>query len=240
MKKHLSEIETQLSQHAKGKPTTYGSLKRLNIAVPVLRKLIKKRSFSFQSYPKAQVLEIWNHLWYNSQCFEIMNLALYQYQHTELNKAEFDCLIKWTDTCECWQHSDDLSKIHADIVEAHPEWILPIFETWNVSSNAWKRRQSIVGLIEYASKRKKVLPFDQLTRFITPLLKDEAYYVQKGIGWTLREVYNVYPEPTKQFIHQHIQDISSIAYSAATQKLDKETKRKLNGYRKEMRRRKGK
>lgn len=235
MQKYLTEIETTLSQYAKGKSTTYGTLKRLNISVPVLRKLIKKRSFSFQSYPKAQILAIWNHVWYNSHCFEIMNLALYQYQHTELSKIEFNHLIKWTDTCECWQHSDDLSKIHADVVEAHPEWILPIFETWNISSNAWKRRQSIVGLIEYASKRKKVLPFDQLIRFVSPLLKDEAYYVQKGIGWTLREIYNVYPEPTTQFIHQNLRAISAIAYSAATQKMDKEVKREFKELRKSLR-----
>jgi len=81
-----------------------------------------------------------------------------------------------------------------------------------------------------------LLFFGQITTAPFPLLNDDEYYVQKGIGWTLREIYNLYPEPTKNFIHENIQNISSIAYSAATQKLDKETKQQFNKYRKSQRR----
>jgi 3-methyladenine DNA glycosylase AlkD len=164
-----------------------------------------------------------------------MSLSIYPFQHKSLSKNEFEKIINWVDKCSCWEHSDDLSKIYAQVLEENPNWILPYYKKWNKSENLWKRRQSIVGLLEYASKRKKVLLFEELISFIQPLLKDDAYYVQKGIGWTLREIYNIYPKETLDFIEKNTLDISSIAYSAATEKINKETKQKLNVLRKESR-----
>ena len=134
----------------------------------------------------------------------------------------------WINRVDCWEHSDDLSKIYAHTLENHPEWIVPVLEKWNKDENPWKRRQSIVSLIEYASKRKKVLPFSKLISFIDPLLSDKDYYVQKGIGWTLREVYNVYPKKTLTYLRKNLLNISSIAYSAATEKVEKEIKKEMN------------
>ena len=137
--------------------------------------------------------------------------------------------------CDCWEHSDDLSKIYAQVVEDNPEWILPTLEKWNRARSPWKRRQSVVALIEYASKRRRVLPFSRLIQFVTPLLDDDDYYVQKGVGWTLREIYNVYPAETLRFIETNLLSLGANAYSAATEKIDKQTKSRLNKIRREHR-----
>ena len=55
---------------------------------------------------------------------------------------------------------------------------------------------------------------------ITNLLTDKEYYVQKGLGWTLRELHNVYPTDTKQYLKQHIRSVSPIAFTIAIEKLD--------------------
>jgi 3-methyladenine DNA glycosylase AlkD len=55
---------------------------------------------------------------------------------------------------------------------------MPWYRKWNADRNPWKRRQSIVGLLEYAQKRKRVQPYKVLISFIEPLLDDEDYYVQ--------------------------------------------------------------
>ncbi|MCK5682604.1 DNA alkylation repair protein [bacterium] len=104
--------------------------------------------------------------------------------------------------------------------------------TNRISGNPWKRRQSVVGLIEYFSKRKKVLPFVHLIRVVEPLLDDPEYYFQKGIGWTLREIYNAYPDKTLCYIKKYLLSISPIAYSAATEKIDKRIKQNFNKERK--------
>jgi 3-methyladenine DNA glycosylase AlkD len=98
------------------------------------------------------------------------------------------------DRCGCWEHCDDLAKIYATVVEANPSWSMPSLKKWNCSGNPWKRRQSMVSLIEYARKRTRLLPFAELIAFVEPLLDDDEDYVQKGLGWTVREIGNAYPE----------------------------------------------
>ncbi len=235
MKKHLIEVHTHIEAVAKNQPKEYANLKKFQITVPTLRSFIKQKVYCFQQLNHEKQLDIWNYIWNESDYFESMSMAIYPFQHKTLTKKELDTLLKWVDKCYCWEHSDDLSKIFAQVLEENPKWILPVYKEWNQSENLWKRRQSIVGLLEYSSKRKKVLPFKELIAYIKPLLNDSEYYVQKGIGWTLREIYNVYPQETIAFLDKYLLQISSIAYSAATEKLGKEIKQEFNQRRKKNR-----
>ncbi|MFT7218673.1 MAG: 3-methyladenine DNA glycosylase AlkD [Candidatus Azotimanducaceae bacterium] len=110
---------------------------------------------------------------------------------------------------------------------------MPLFERWNADKNAWERRNSIVGLLEYAQKRKSVQPYEVLIQFVEPLLNDTDQCVQKGVGWTLRKIYNLYPEQTWQCLKQHAGDIPPQGYYAATEKLNKNDKALMNDLRKE-------
>ncbi|MBK9322909.1 MAG: DNA alkylation repair protein [Bdellovibrionaceae bacterium] len=171
-------------------------------------------------------------IWKQSNIFEAKSQSLYYYQYKRISLAEFKVIASWANTCTCWEHSDDLSKIIATVTEENPNWALPVLKKWVKSKNSWHRRQSMVGLIEYASKRKRFLPFDTYIENVDSLLTDPDYYVQKAVGWTLREIYNVYPEKCFQFQHEKIAQISSLAYSAATEKLACREKMQLNLMRK--------
>lgn len=232
---YLKEVESLLSSYSKAPMQHYANLSKLRISVPTLRGIIKGQLLSFQQFDFSQQAAIYDYIWNTSNTFEAMSIAIYPFQHRSLAYDEFLQIAKWIDRCSCWEHSDDLSKIYAQVLEEHPDWILSYYVEWNSSPNLWKRRQSIVGLLEYSSKRKKNLGFKKLVSFVEPLLNDDEYYVQKGIGWTLREIYNVYPAETLAFIETRLVDISSIAYSAATEKIAKEKKQELNILRKQFR-----
>ena len=176
-------------------------------------------------------LEIWDHIWRHSAYYEVMSQALYFYQHRKLSRRETRTILRWVERCTCWEHSDDLSKIYATVVEANPSWIVPTLKKWNRSDNAWKRRQSLVSLIEYASKREHVLPFPDLIAFVEPLLADDDYYVQKGLGWTLREIGNVYPLEFAQFLERHAAHLAPQAWTSATKNLPKKDKARLRAIR---------
>jgi 3-methyladenine DNA glycosylase AlkD len=235
MNKYLNELESYLELNASFNSKEYATVQRYQYAVPLLRALIKQKVFSFQQFDIDKQLAIWDFIWHNASCFESMSLSIYTFQHKSLNKNEFEKIINWVDRCNCWEHSDDLSKIYAQVLEENPDWILSKYKEWNSSNNLWKRRQSIVGLLEYSSKRKKVLAFEDLISFIKPLLHDVEYYVQKAIGWTLREIYNVYPKETIAFLEKNLYQITPIAYSAATEKLERDLKSRFNNNRKKYR-----
>ena len=170
---------------------------------------------------------------------EYQNIQRYEmcrnFQYRSLKKTEVSTLFPWIKQVRCWEHSDDLSKIFAQALEENPQWVLPRLKKWNKSKNPWERRQSVVSLIEYHGKREKVLPFKELISFIHPLLADEDYYVQKGVGWTLREIYCIYPKQTMKFFEKHLNAIQATAYSASVEKLDKKTKADFRQQRKKYR-----
>jgi len=231
-KKELELVDTKLiSISKKTSKNENEDFYRLSIRVPVIRK-IKSKEKLFTDYPDREKILIWSHIWENSKYFESMSLALYNYQHKTLSKIEINHIFKWVERCVCWEHSDDLSKIFALALEEQPKLVYPVLLKWNKSKNLWKRRQSLVSLIEYHGKRKKVLPFNKLSPLIINLLNDKEYYVQKGLGWTLREVHSVYPEKGLSFIKKYLFDISPVAYSAATEKLNKRTKTEFKNLRK--------
>lgn len=199
--------------------------------------MVKKGFAGLDDLSSFDLLRTWHHIYRNTTLYEVGCLAIYSYQHKSLSRAEFEKVRQWVNRCDCWEHSDDLSKIYAQVFEERPDWVRPWYEKWNRSPNPWHRRQSVVGLLEYAQKRKRVEPFEDLIGFVEPLLADDEYYVQKGVGWTLREIYNVYPKETRGFFNRRYTDIAPLAWSAATEKLDAASKKKLNLKRKQHRER---
>jgi 3-methyladenine DNA glycosylase AlkD len=207
---------------------------RLGLAVPTVRKAVKSNYhlLDLSDYQKIKYLD---QVWRNTKYFESMSFVLYSYQYKSLTKTQFNIIVLWINKCTCWEHSDDLSKIYSRVLEDNPEWILPTLLKWNKSKNKWKRRQSVVSLLEYSSKRSKTLSFNKLISFVRPLLADEEYYVQKGVGWTLREIYNIFPLKTILFIEDNLFSLTPVAFSTATEKVSVKLKTNLKFKRKQQR-----
>lgn len=230
----IEEATTGLARVPPGEPSEKG-FRRLGLRVPEVRALVKAGYPFLEGLSNKDRLRTWHHIHKNTTLYEVAHQAIYSYQHRSLSKTEFNTIRQWVDRCDCWEHSDDLSKIYARVFEEHPDRVEPWYRTWNSDSNPWKRRQSVVGLLEYARKRRKVQPFETLISFVVPLLADDAYYVRKGVGWTLREIYNIYPDKTLSFIRENLAAIHPDSYGAATEKLDRALKARLNNERRRLR-----
>lgn len=243
MKKYILEIETELSRHptrtSQQNPEAYigggqSKLRYLGLRVPMLDQTMKN-GFSFSEVERAEQAKIWDFVWNHSDCFEVMLLALDYFndkKEASLLPAHWKMLKPWSERIDNWAHADTLSGIYARILEIDPKLVYPTLQTWNKSQNPWLRRLSIVSLIYYRSQRKKILPLSKILSMVKSLILDEDYYVQKGVGWTLREAGNAYPKETYQFLMKNIRDLSSYAFSAATEKLSSAQKEKLKKLRK--------
>ena len=150
-------------------------------------------------------------------------------------KTLFTITKNWISKVDNWAHSDGLSDLFSYLLEKDVALVYPQIKNWNTSANPWERRQSLVGLLEYSKKRKKFLPVNKMLPLVKPLLSDENYFVQKGLGWTLREIGNVYPKETWDFLVKHHKQISSVAFSAAIEKLSVKEKEELKLLRKKSR-----
>jgi 3-methyladenine DNA glycosylase AlkD len=202
-----------------------------------------KKNFEFQKpYNLKKILNFYTFYWKKSNDFHHMNLSLkaaakvLPFCRKDTNhRILLNKLASWIYEVDNWAHSDALSSLLASLFdfalqERDKELIsihLEIRKKWNRSPNCWLRRQSIVSLLNYTRLRKKTLPFKKLIQFIDPLLTDDAFYVQRAVGWTLRETHNLYSEKTFSYIEANVYKISSIAFSAATEKIAATQKKKL-------------
>lgn len=211
MKKYLEEV--------KAVSNAAGSI------VPSQRAAFKK-GFSFSQLPFETQLPMWNYIWKNNGSFWLRVHSYFFLEKyvakKELHNAIWNASASWQEDVDDWGLCDALAKINTKVLETYPAEVYQQLVKWNKDKNLWKRRQSVVSLLYFSRTKKAYLSFKQIAPLVEPLLKDKEYYVQKGVGWTLREMYTVYPKETLPFLRKHIKDINPIAFTIAIEKMGKE------------------
>jgi 3-methyladenine DNA glycosylase AlkD len=193
---------------------------------------VHKAGFSFYSESKEKTFMHYDAIYKQTQLFEAKNLAFVfldkHYKHISL-ATQLKTLPQWVKQVDNWAHSDGLSKYLTRLIEdkSTRDEMLGIIRKWNSSKNLWERRQSLVALYYYARTKKHHVSFELTKELVFPLLTDKAYFVQKAVGWTLRESYNVYPDLTFQFIEEHIKHITPVAFTTCLEKMTEKQKHTL-------------
>jgi len=196
-----------------------------------------KQGFSFYTQNKEQTFLLLDIVFRGSKTHEGKNQALIyldkNYKHIPVT-SQLKILPQWVKHVDNWAHSDYLSKFLTRLTE-HPEAKKEMLNTllqWNNSKNLWERRQSLVSLFYYARTKKEHVEFTLARQLIKPLIVDKEYFVQKAVGWSLRESYNVYPQQTYSFIEEHIKSISPTAFTTCLEKMTEKEKHHLKQKRK--------
>ena len=204
-------------------------------------------SAALQSNPLAKVSpeefslgdqwKIWQKVWEQTNVHELKAIALSwmgsKKLQAERRKHTAD-LLKMASSIDNWALSDSLSSMLAENLEDDRK-ILKIYQKWNRHKNPWLRRQSIVGIYCYARSRKKHVAAAVALRMIAPLLNDPHFYVQRGVGWTLREVDRVDSKLQRNFVKKNLHKIGSTAWFATTELYPEKLRKELVALRKEKR-----
>lgn len=228
----VREVEARLVELARKIPRAQAerlrayhgsSLPHLGLSVPVQRRALRE-GYSFSAHLFEEQLPIWDAVWRGGRYHETKTQALY-YCAARRKSADliqlWPIVRDWVEVVDCWDSSDELSSIYARILEvdAVTDEVYAVLQTWNPSPNPWKRRQSILSLLYYARSRQSVLPSRKIFPLIEAVLLDDDRFVQKAVGWSLREALTPYPDEALAFIRRHARDLSSTAFAEATRKL---------------------
>lgn len=238
MRKFLLEVEREIKKLADKTYKISNDKFNISRSCGVASEKLKNRlthGFSFSNLPDIEQWKIWNFIMRNSRLHEAQMAALRFAEEAvsryQVAGKEWNFLRGWVDFIDNWAHSDVLSKIYSFLLEQRPDLIMSTLKKWNKSKNPWKQRVSIVSLIYYASPKRKAPPVKVILEMVEPLIGVKDKYVQKGIGWALRESYKLYPKKTLAFLQTHVKQLSADAFSYGTEKLDKYTKTKLKSLR---------
>jgi 3-methyladenine DNA glycosylase AlkD len=217
----------------------------LDLPIPTLDGRLRL-GFSFSGRTVPELWRIWDSIFRSTPVFEAATaaIAFASDRPVEELSENRSLLLRWVERSDNWATSDGLSSLYSRILEhdrggsrRRPP-LLDRLELWSESRNPWKRRQSLVSLLYYSSvrDRSRILPFRRLIGFVESRLEDPHYYVQKGVGWTVREIQNVYPEETFRWLRRNVGRISAAAWQASTEKLPAARKSELKSIRNEARR----
>ncbi len=234
-----------LSQLKKAKPDCKLNLyncgtKMLGHSIPQLRELsIKGFSFETQNYQKDE--KIWFDIWKSSDIFEVQYLALFfltqptSVSLTDLAFQDFKRTFKWLPYLNNWAHSDTISAFYHKGFQQHEKEFKPYLEKWNQSKNSWLRRQSILPIYYYINKNRSYPKYSFAKKLFDSLKFDPYYYVQKAVGWTIRESYKLYPVETLSYIEKNLKHLNPTAYSTSVEKLDPKIRKQFKEQRKVLR-----
>jgi 3-methyladenine DNA glycosylase AlkD len=81
----------------------------------------------------------------------------------------------------------------------YPDQIVPVTGKWNKSKNIWLQRMSLLFQLKYKKETDTELMFE----YICHLSGSEEFFVQKAIGWVLREYSKTNPGIVKKFISEN-------------------------------------
>jgi 3-methyladenine DNA glycosylase AlkD len=159
---------------------------------------------------------------YEEASLAIMFVASRREQFTP---ETFDRLGKWFDLgMDNWANTDVLCMLVLKYFLLDKVIDYPKLASWSTATSEWQRRTVPVTLNELI---KTGLTPDIALPLVEPLMMDDSEYVQKGIGTLLRGLWKKYPDDIEAFLLQWKDRCGRLIISYATEKMDKEKRRKF-------------
>ncbi|WP_102028376.1 DNA alkylation repair protein [Salirhabdus sp. Marseille-P4669] len=172
----------------------------LGIKTPLRREIMKKfykeTGLLKEPFHKGFVLDLWE-----LEEREYQNAAL-DYIDRSLKKLEKEdiTLIEQLITTKSWWDTVDTlaTKAVGKIAKDNPSVIQEKIEDWAYGEHLWLRRTAILFQLKYKENTDEEL----LYRFIKQNADSKEFFIQKAIGWALREYSKTNPHSVKQFIEK--------------------------------------
>jgi 3-methyladenine DNA glycosylase AlkD len=78
----------------------------------------------------------------------------------------------------------------------YPEEVEPLITSWRNSNNLWLQRTCLI----FQLKHKEAIDFKLLTVLIDQFKGDKEFFIQKAIGWSLRQHSRTNPKEVKSYL----------------------------------------
>lgn len=149
-----------------------------------------------------------------------LGLDILRAQEKLLILSDFDRLVSLATIRPWWDTIDTIDTIIGSLGLAENDFDQKIIDL-SKSDNFWKRRIAIGHQRKYKEKTKTYL----LSKIIKNNLeiptqtKDETFFINKAIGWALREYSKTNPARVREFIDKNENDLSSLSIREASKYL---------------------
>jgi len=176
-----------------------GQFEYYGIKTP-MRREIQKPFFIKQFLPqKKEAIQIVKQLWNKTQrdyhyiAQELIFMYVRQMEEEDIVLFEFMVTHKpWWDTVDFIA-----TKLMGAYFKSYPEKRKYFVGKWLKSNNIWLQRSALLFQLKYkAELDTKLLAFT-----IQPLLNSKEFFINKAIGWVLRDYSRVNPQWVLDYVH---------------------------------------
>ncbi|MCB0754735.1 MAG: DNA alkylation repair protein [Flavobacteriales bacterium] len=129
--------------------------------------------------------------------FQMFGLDLLRKQAKKAQEKDLGLIEELIITKSWWDTVDGLSSwVCGPYFLKFPNKVRPVTDAWAISENMWLRRASILFQLGYKEKTDVQI----LTDHIKSNLDSKEFFINKAIGWALREYGKTDPEFVRSYV----------------------------------------
>lgn len=123
-----------------------------------------------------------------------------------------------------WALEDTLARSAWKCIEEDPK-ILNELEKWTKHENFWWRRAALIFTLPFAKPGRDP---ERMLKWASGYAADREWFIQKAIGWWLRDLGSHNPKRVMKFLEQHWIQLQYVAKKESTRKLDNKYLKKIH------------
>lgn len=215
---HRFALDGSTERAANQKAYLKSDLDFFGVSVPVVRAALKRESKENPVVDHRDLLRTslgcFDSSHFEMQLFGVLLLDKYMPLLVPGDLSHIELLIR---KCSTWALVDPLSKPGAFLVDNGMPGVGEILDRWSVDENFWLRRMSLLVLM--AGLRRNDEYWDRFVRYADSMIEEREFFVRKAIGWVLRDLSKLRPEPVAEYVRRHILVISGVTFREAVKYL---------------------
>mgnify|MGYP003336025475 CR=1 FL=1 len=167
--------------------------KRAELATPFLKELINSS--------EENINEVVKFLWKQPQreCQYVAMEYIFK-MHKKWTPETLQLFEYMIEEKSWWDTVDFIaSSLVGKLLQKYPELIFSSIERWDAHKSFWFHRTTMIFQLKYAAKTDEYLLFAQCEKY----LPSKEFFIQKALGWSLRQYSKFNPEGVRKFVNNH-------------------------------------
>ena len=204
MSKYLKELERLFIKAAKPQNSVGMKAYMLNqfdffgIKTPerdaIVKSFLKTKTLSSHKELSEIIFKMWS---FKEREWQYAAIDVFRYHHSLWELKSIDVIESCLTKKSWWDTVDGIgSNWIPNYFSLYPDQIISVTGKWNQSENIWLQRSSILFQRSYKSKTNTRL----LKKYILNHKDAKEFFVQKAIGWALREYSKTDPDWVINFV----------------------------------------
>jgi 3-methyladenine DNA glycosylase AlkD len=172
-----------------------------------------RRVFTGLEWPHAKawrqaVLGLWRHAAFREERYGAVELSGVRQARPFQDLDALPMYEEMIVTGAWWDYVDALAKHRVGtLLRLHPVPMRRTLRAWSRDHDLWKRRSAILSQLSF----KQDTDLDLLYACIEPSLGSREFFLQKAIGWALRQYAWVDPREVRRYVRQRQDDLAALS-----------------------------